>query len=431
MNDPTPASDAVLARLLALHPKVIDLSLGRIERLLARLGHPERRLAPVVHVAGTNGKGSVLAYLRAMLEADGRRVQVYTSPHLARFHERIRLADGLIPEPELTALLEECERVNGGAPITFFEITTAAAFLAFSREAADVVLLEVGLGGRLDATNVVERPLATAITPVSFDHMQYLGDTLEAIAGEKAGILKPGVPAVVAPQPPAALAAIERRAAEVGAPLSLLQRGWRWQRSAEGFTLEGPEGRSDWPRQSLRGAHQIDNAATALVLADRLGGLAPSGAAKRRGLVEAVWPARLQRLTRGPLAEALPDGWELWLDGGHNAAAGEALAAALAEWGDRPLHLVYGMLNTKAAEGFLRPLAPHAADLRGVAIPGEPATLSAEEATVHARACGIAAEPADSVAEALAAIRAAGGPPARILICGSLYLAGHVLRENG
>ncbi|SME94211.1 dihydrofolate synthase / folylpolyglutamate synthase [Tistlia consotensis] len=430
------ASDRVLARLLALHPKVIDLSLGRIERLLARLGHPERRLPPVVHVAGTNGKGSLIAYLRAMLEADGRRVQVYTSPHLARFHERIRLAGGLISEADLTALLEECEAANGGAPITFFEITTAAAFLAFSREPADVLLLEVGLGGRLDATNVIERPLATCITPISLDHMQYLGDTLAAIAFEKAGILKPGVSGVIGPQPPVVLETIERRAAAIGAPLTVVQRHWRSEPTPEGFALFGPPegplaGRSDWPRPALRGGHQVDNAVTALVLAGTLGALAPSPAARRRGLTGVVWPARLQRLTRGPLAEALPDGWELWLDGGHNAAAGEVLAASFADWADRPLHLVYGMLNTKAAEGFLRPLAPHAADLKGVAIPGEPATLSAAEATAHARACGMTAEPAESLEAALRAIVSAGGPPSRILICGSLYLAGQVLRQNG
>ncbi|MEX0759841.1 MAG: folylpolyglutamate synthase/dihydrofolate synthase family protein [Tistlia sp.] len=425
------SSDAVLARLLALHPKVIDLSLGRIERLLARLGHPERHLPPVVHVAGTNGKGSVIAFLRAMLEAEGRRVHVYTSPHLARFSERIRLAGTLIEDAALTALLEECEAVNGGAPITFFEITTAAAYLAFSRQPADALLLEVGLGGRLDATNVVERPRATCITPVSLDHLQYLGDTLAAIAFEKAGILKPGVPAVIAPQEPAALQVIEERAAAVGAPLTVVQRTWRSRPGPEGFTLEGPEGNSDWPRPGLRGDHQVDNAVTALALADALGELAPGPAARRRGLVTVEWPARLQRLTRGPLPAALPEGWELWLDGGHNAGAGAALAASFADWGGRPLHLLYGMLDSKAAEDFLRPLAPHATSLKAVAIPGEPATLSAGQATAHARACGIPAAPAGSVAEALAAILAAGGPPSRILICGSLYLAGHVLRENG
>lgn len=426
-----PPSDAVLERLLALHPKVIDLSLGRIERLLACLGHPERRLAPVVHVAGTNGKGSVLAYLRAMLEADGRRVQVYTSPHLAHFHERIRLAGGPIGEAALTALLEECEAANGGAPITFFEITTAAAFLAFSREPADILLLEVGLGGRLDATNVVERPLATCITPISLDHTQYLGETLEAIAYEKAGILKPGVPAVIAVQDPAVLETIERRAAAVGAPVVAVQHRPAWQATAGGFLLDGPGGQAAWPRPALLGDHQIDNAVTALTLADALGALSPSEAARRRGLTQAVWPARLQRLRKGPLVEVLPAGWELWLDGGHNAAAGQVLAAALADWSDRPLHLIYGMLNTKAAEGFLRPLAPHAAGLRAVAIPGEPATLTAEQASAHAAACGITASPAASVGEALAAILADGGPAARVLICGSLYLAGHVLRENG
>lgn len=290
------SSDAVLERLTRLHPKVIDLSLGRIERLLARLGHPELRLPPVVHVAGTNGKGSVIALLRAMLEADGRRTHVYTSPHLVRFHERIRLAGAPIPEADLLALLQACEAANGEAPITFFEITTAAAFLAFAETPADVLLLEVGLGGRLDATNVIAEPALTAITPVSMDHMQYLGPTLAQIAFEKAGILKPGVTAVIGRQARAAAEVIDKRAAEVAAPLLRQGRQWEVVPQGEGFHLRDGDETLELPRPALVGAHQFDNAGQAAVLARRLG--LPQ-AAIAEGLRRVYWPARLQHLTHG------------------------------------------------------------------------------------------------------------------------------------
>ena len=423
------SSDAVLDRLGRLHPKIIDLSLGRIERLLARLGHPEQRLAPAVHVAGTNGKGSVIAYLHAMLEAAGARVQVYTSPHLVRFHERIHLCRGPIDEAALLALLEHCETVNGAEPITFFEITTAAAFVAFAGEPADAVLLETGLGGRLDATNVLARPRLTCITPVSIDHVQYLGSDLAGIAAEKAGILKPGVPAVIGPQPPAALAAIERRAAEVGAPLHLHGRDWRVAAAEGGLIFHGRCGAQCYPAPVLYGAHQIDNAGMALACADVLDDYGLDTAARSAGLTGARWPGRLQRLRGGPLQALLPEGWELWLDGGHNAAAGAALGQVAAGWRDRPLYLVYGMLNTKAAEDFLRPLAPHVGSLRAVAIPGEAASLSADEAASHARAAGMSAAACGSVREAIESL-VRGAAPARILVCGSLYLAGRVLAEN-
>src|SRR5579884_169620 len=289
-------SDRVLARLMRLHPKRIDLSLGRIERLLAALGNPQDRLPPVVHVAGTNGKGSVVAALRACLEADGRRVHAYTSPHLVRFHERIRLAGTLIAEEALVALLEECERANGETPITFFEITTAAALLAFARTPADVVLLEVGLGGRLDATNVVRRPAATAITPISLDHQAFLGDTIAAIAGEKAGILKRGAPAIVAPQPPEAACVIAERAAAVGAPLYRWEREWRAWPANGGMRYEGRHWRLDLPPPSLFGPHQIVNAGTAIACLEHLTALPVSAAAIANGLRHIEWPARLQRL---------------------------------------------------------------------------------------------------------------------------------------
>ncbi|WP_448192799.1 bifunctional folylpolyglutamate synthase/dihydrofolate synthase [Azospirillum sp. sgz301742] len=422
-------SDPVLKRLTALHPKIIDLSLGRIHRLLAALGDPHTRLPPVVHVAGTNGKGSTIAFLRAMLEAAGLRVHVYTSPHLVHFHERVRLAGTLITDDHLTALLEECEAANADAPITFFEVTTAAAFLAFARTPADVVLLETGLGGRLDATNVIDRPAVTAITRVSYDHRQFLGDTLSAIAFEKAGILKPGVPAILAPQPdPEAAGALAERAAEVGAPL----HPWCVEPLPVGFRFESAKRRLELPPPGLTGAHQIVNAGVALACLDHLP-VRVDDAAAARGLANARWPARLQRLSRGPLVEDLPAGWELWLDGGHNDSAGEVLAVQAAAWAaqdGRPLDLVFGMLASKEPAEFLGPLAPHIRRLRAVAIPGEEASLSAEAAAAAARAVGITdAVPAADTAAALASL--SGAEPGRALICGSLYLAGTVLAENG
>jgi dihydrofolate synthase/folylpolyglutamate synthase len=419
-------SDRVLERLMSLHPKVIDLTLDRVERLLAALGHPERRLPPVVHVAGTNGKGSTIAMMRAGLEAAGRRVHVYTSPHLARFHERIRLAGRLIDEDRLIALLETCEAANGGAPITFFEITTAAAFLAFAEEPADVVLLEVGLGGRLDATNVIDRPRLCVITPVALDHQQYLGDTLGAIAFEKAGIMKRGVPCVVGPQAAEAWDVIVDHAGTVCAPLVAEGQDWQvWEEHGR-LAFQDGTGLLDLPRPALIGAHQVANAGAALAALRRLD---LNEAACAAAMTGAEWPARLQRLREGPLVAAAGDA-ELWLDGGHNPAAGQALAEALGRLPPRPLHLIVGMLRTKDVAGFLRPLAARAGSLTGVEIPGESATLSADETVAAARAAGIEATPAQGVAEAIAAI-VTRAPDCRILICGSLYLAGRVLRENG
>ena len=427
----TPApSDRVLERLGRLHPKLIDLSLGRVERLLTALGNPQDRLPPVVHVAGTNGKGSTVATMRACLEAAGCRVHAYTSPHLVRFHERIRLAGRLIEEEALLALLEECERANSGAPITYFEITTAAALLAFARIPADIVLLETGLGGQLDATNVVRSPAATAITPISLDHQAFLGDTIAQIAGEKAGILKPGVPVVVAPQPDEAEAVIESRADAVVAPLVRWRREWLCEAAGDRMRYAGPRWRLDLPLPSLPGAHQIVNAGAAIACLEQLRGFSLPLEAIAAGLRNIEWPARLQRLVRGPLVEALPSGWELWLDGGHNPGAGAVLADAVAGWRGRPLRLVVGMLNTKDAAGFLRPLAPFAEALFAVTIPGEQNPLPAEAIAAAARSVGITATTATSAAAALADI-AANSPVGRVLICGSLHLAGTVLAENG
>jgi len=395
---------------------------------LATLGNPQARLPPVIHVAGTNGKGSTIAFLRAFLEAAGKRVHVYTSPHLIRFAERIRIAGELVAEDALVAVLEECERANDGRPITFFEITTAAAFLAFARSPADFVLLEVGLGGRFDATNVIAQPAVTAITPVSLDHQQFLGDTVAKIAFEKAGILKPGVPAVIARQLSEATAVIEARAQELAAPLFRQDTEWHANRRRDGgLSYHGREA-LDLPVPGLLGPHQYDNAGTALACLDCIGGLGLSREALAAGIGRVEWPARLERLFEGPLARLLPAGSELWLDGGHNPAGGAALAAAVAAWRDRPLSLVFGMLKTHDAVGFLRPLAPLVARLEAIAIPGEENALSAEQAAAAARNAGIlAAATSTSIA---AAIQAGAAPGGRVLICGSLYLAGRVLAEN-
>ncbi len=425
-----PSSDRVLERLGRLHPKLIDLSLGRIERLLAALGNPQDALPPVVHVAGTKGKGSTVAAMRACLEAAAYRVHTYISPHLVRYHERIRLAGQLIEEERLIALLEECERANRDAPITFFEITTAAAFLAFARTPADIVLLEVGLGGRLDATNVVRRPAVTAITPVSLDHQAFLGDTVAAIAGEKAGILKPGVTAVIAPQPREAAAVIEARAEAVSAPIYRAWHEWRCEGSGAGMRYEGERWRLDLPLPSLIGAHQVVNAGTALACLERLSGFDTPPEAIAEGLQHIDWPARLQLLCHGPLVDAVPPDWELWLDGGHNPLAGEILGDVAAGWRDRPLCLVVGMINTKDAAGFIAPLAKHARALWAVTIPGEKNALPAEAIAAAAASVGLPAQTADSVLAAIRDIPVDDGN-GRILICGSLYFAGKVLAENG
>jgi dihydrofolate synthase/folylpolyglutamate synthase len=423
-------SDRILERLARLHPKLIDLSLGRVERLLAALGDPQDKLPPIVHVAGTNGKGSTVATLRACLEAGGYRVHAFTKPHLVRFHERIRLRGRLIEEEALSALLEECERANADAPITYFEITTAAAFLAFARTPADIVLLETGLGGRLDATNVVRRPAVTAITPISLDHQAFLGDTIAAIAGEKAGILKSSVPAVLGPQPQDAETVITARAAALGAPLYRWRREWRCEPAGAGMRFSGERWRLDLPPPSLIGPHQIVNAGTAIACLEQLRGFPLSPDAIAEGLRRIEWPARLQHLTRGPLIAMMPLGWELWLDGGHNPGAAVVLAEAVSAWRDRPLYLVVGMLNTKDAAGFLAPLAPHAEALAGVTIPGAEHPLSAEAIAATARSVGMTAVAAASVEEALARF-VADAPSGRVLICGSLHLAGTVLAENG
>ena len=428
-----PTSEQLLAELKTLHPRLIDLSLGRIERLLAKLGHPERKLPSVVHIAGTNGKGSVLAFLRAMLQADGKRVHTYTSPHLVRFHERIELAgdDGKtrpIGEDELVATLQEAQRVNAGEEITYFEITTAAAFLAFAAHPADVLLLEVGLGGRLDATNVIDRPALSIITPVALDHMDKLGTTLAAIAGEKAGILKRGVRAVVAAQEPEVQDVIAGAARKLGAPLSVCGQDFEAFEQRGRLVFQNADRLLDLPLPSLAGHHQVGNAGTAVAAALELG---VTDGAIERGLVEARWPARMQHLNNGRLSRLLMPGSELWLDGGHNPAGAKATAQTLAELDERapkPVALVLGMMGQKNAAGFLAHFRGLVRAVVTVPISGAPeAAFPAEELAALVAAGGIDAEPSTDVEAAIRRAQEICEGPARILICGSLYLAGHVL----
>ncbi len=422
-------SDLILARLQTLHPKSIDLSLGRLQRLLERLGHPERRVPPVVHIAGTNGKGSTLAMLDAMLTSSGQRVHRYISPHLVHFNERILLYGTPIGEAFLAEVLDVCEQANQGDPITFFEITTAAAFLAFARTPADWLLLETGLGGRLDATNVVDRPALTLISPVSMDHESYLGSTLEAIAGEKAGIIKPGVPVLVGPQAPEALAVLRAKALSVAAPLRACGHEWSIAEAPAGFALVTEARRLDLPRPGLRGAHQIQNAALAAFAGLTLG-LDP--AAISRGIESAQWAARLQRLPLEAFAVAASAPLEIWLDGGHNPAAGQALASSLPDIaGDRPVDLVVGMLETKDTAQFLAPMRGLVRRVYAVPVPNEPLGRTPATIVDAARALDIDASTAESTDAAIGAIAEEAGGPSLALICGSLYLAGHVLRRLG
>ncbi|MEQ8319865.1 MAG: folylpolyglutamate synthase/dihydrofolate synthase family protein [Rhodospirillales bacterium] len=427
-------SDATLKRLLSLHPKLVDLSLGRMERLLAALGHPERQLPPVVHVTGTNGKGSVLAFLCAMLEAAGLRVHVYTSPHLVRFHERIRLAGELIDEDDLDKLLQECETANNGEAITFFEITTAAAFLAFSRVPADVVLLENGLGGRLDATNVVAGPAATGITPVSLDHQQFLGNSLAEIATEKAGIIKPGVPCIVGPQLADAMDVIVGHTDAREAPL--LEWGVNWRAhendAGDGMVLEHQGTRLELPLPALPGEHQIANAGHAAVIARTLTMFDITDAHIAAGLRNVSWPGRLQQLHNGPVIDLLPAGWEVWLDGGHNPDAGETIARYIRRfWQDKPVYLIAGMINSKQPKGYFSPLADLVESVHCVTIPREEAAIPAAELARIAAAAGLKAAASETLIDAAREIASdAKTEGARLLICGSLYFAGSVLADH-
>ena len=426
-------TDAITQRFAPLHPRLVDLSLGRIERLLADLGHPQAKVPPVIHVAGTNGKGSTVAFMRAILEAAGKRVHVYTSPHLVRFNERIRLAGELVDDARLDAALDECERVNAGQSISVFEITTAAAFLLFSQTPADYLLLEVGLGGRFDATNVIAKPAASVIAPVSMDHPEFLGATVDKIAFEKAGILKAGVPAVIAAQPDEALRVIEREAIRLRAPRHLEGRDYFVRAENGRLVYEDEAGLLDLSKPRLPGRHQYGNAAAAIA-ALRI--VAPDLPARAfdAGLAQAQWPARLQRLRGGPLISRAPAGAEVWLDGAHNEAGGRVLAEAMADFEEaapRPLVMICGTLSAKDTAAFLAHFKGLAREVIAVPIPGEHAARPAEEVAAFAARVGLSARVAPDVGAALDGFAAQDWPqPPRILIAGSLYLAGAVLAQN-
>jgi dihydrofolate synthase/folylpolyglutamate synthase len=430
--------DAIVTRLLALHPKRIDLTLDRVERLLARLDNPQRRLPPVIHVAGTNGKGSTVAFMRAILEAAGKSVHVYTSPNLVRVNERFRLgrAGGgvLVSDAELADVLTECERANGSEPITVFEIETVAGFLLFARHPADVLLLEVGLGGRLDATNVIERPLTSVITPVSFDHAEFLGNTVPQIAAEKAGILKRGVPAVIALQSNEARETIERVARQVGAPLRLAGEDWIVTQEHGRLVYQDENGLLDLPAPKLVGRHQFDNAGTAIAALRASNTFKLPLAAYEDGIAAAQWPARMQRLLTGRLVAQAPEGAEVWLDGGHNVDGGRAIAVALADLEERvprPLVLIVGMLTTKDVEGFLGNFAGLAHRIIAIPIANQEKARSPETIVEAARRTGTEAEVSTGIESALARVAQLNLDAPRILITGSLYLAGEMLAANG
>jgi dihydrofolate synthase/folylpolyglutamate synthase len=434
-----PPLDELITRLSGLHPQRIDLGLERMHRLLERFEHPERRLPPVIHIAGTNGKGSTIAYLRAILEAAGLRVHVYTSPSLVRRNECYRLgrAGGgvLVSDEELQDALEHCERANAGSPITIFEIETAAAFYLFAQHPADVVLLEVGLGGRLDATNVIDTPLASVITPVSMDHTDFLGDSLTAIAREKAGIIKRGVPVICAEQTPDAMAVIEEQAKQLQAPLHIAGQHWHVNVERGRLVYQDDRGLMDLAAPRLFGRHQFDNAGLALATLRALGAFKIGAAAFEAGIVSAEWPARMQRLASGALVEQAPPACEIWLDGGHNAEGGRVVAAALGDLEERvsrPLVLIAGMMANKDASGFLANFAGLTRHIIAVQIPDRDGAMPADRLADAARALGMRVEIAASVEAALRSLTGlAYEVPPRIVITGSLYLAGHVLATNG
>ena len=429
----------LLTRLSALHPKRIDLTLDRMHRLLGQLDHPERKLPPVIHVAGTNGKGSTIAYLRAILEAAGCRVHVFTSPYLVRINESYRLGKVgggvLIEDEELREALAHCERVNAGAPITIFEIETAAAFCLFAKHPADVVLLEVGLGGRLDATNVVDAPLACVITPIGMDHTEFLGDTLLKIAGEKAAIIKRNVPVICSEQPPEATAVIEQQAKRMHAPLHSAGQEWHVAVERGRLVYQDEKGLMDLAAPRLFGRHQFDNAGLAIATLRALDAFKIDAAAYETGVSRAEWPARMQRLTSGVLIDQAPEGCEIWLDGGHNADGGRVVAAALGDLEERvsrPLVVIVGMMGNKDAGAFLANFAGLTRHIIAVQIPGRDNAMPPDRLADAARHLSMRVETSSGVEAALQSLaRLAYEVPPRILITGSLYLAGHVLAVNG
>ena len=431
---PQDSLDGVIARMSALHPKRIDLSLDRMHRVLERLGNPEKRLPPVIHVAGTNGKGSTVAYLRAILEKAGLRVHVYTSPWLVRINESFRLAGRLVGDDELQAAFEQCERANAGEPLTFFEAKTAVGFLLFAQHPADVLLLEVGLGGRLDSTNVIEAPLACVIAPISMDHTEFLGDNLTSIAGEKAAIIKRNVPVISAEQQPEVMAVIERQASRMRSPLHAAGQQWHVGIERGRLVYQDERGLMDLAAPKLFGRHQFDNAGLAIATLRAIDRL-KLGHAAFEGIVNAEWPARMQRLSQGKLIALGPAGSEIWLDGGHNAEGGRVAAAALGDLEERvsrPLVVICGMMANKDASAFLANFAGLTRHIFTVEIPGQDNAMPQDRLADAARALGMRVEIAGNVEAALRSIaKLAYDVPPRILIAGSLYLAGHVLDING
>jgi dihydrofolate synthase/folylpolyglutamate synthase len=414
----------ILARLQTLYPTLIDLSLGRISRLLTALGEPQLRLPPVIHVAGTNGKGSTCAFLRSIAEAAGWRVHVGTSPHLVRLNERFRIDGELVSDAELVAVLAHIERINAGAPITVFEVLTAASFVLFSQHKADLCVVEVGLGGRFDATNVMAAPAACVITSLSLDHQDFLGDRLDQIALEKAGIMKSGRPTVTGYQAPEALAVLVEHAHSLQAPLLVRGQAWDIVSAPGGVRYQDATGSLDLSRPALLGDHQVENAGLAIA-ALRASGLTLPDIAFH-GIGKATWPARMQRLT-GALADRLGDGFELWLDGGHNEAAGQKLAGYISEaWFGQPIYLLVGMKQGKNAAGFLHPLVAPATAIWAVREPGQHLALGVDDII---DASGGIARVGPDIASALRQVAAL--PPGRVLICGSLYLAAETLKLDG
>jgi len=430
--------DELIARLSALHAGKIELGLERMHRLLAQLDHPERKLPPVIHVAGTNGKGSTVAYLRAMLEATGLRVHVFTSPWLVRINESYRLgkvgSGVLVDDDELYAVLTQCEQVNAGAPITFFEIKTIAAFCLFAQHPADVVLLEVGLGGRLDSTNVVDQPAAVVLTPIGMDHMDFLGNSLASIAAEKAAIIKRGVPVISAEQEPDAMAVIEQQAKRMRAPLFAAGEEWHVNVERGRLVYQDDRGLLDLPAPKLFGRHQFGNAGLAIATLRAIDSFKLATTAFEAGIVGAEWPARMQRLSSGTLTALGPDGCELWLDGGHNADGGRVIAAALGDLEERvsrPLVMIVGMMANKDAVAFLGNFAGLTRHIIVVPIPDQANAMAPSDLADAARTLGMRVEIADGIEAALSGVaRLAYEVPPRILITGSLYLAGHVLAIN-
>ena len=429
------AIDRILERLLRLHPKLIDLSLSRLKKLLGRLGNPEENLPPIIHVAGTNGKGSTVATLAAIYRSAGYRVHIYTSPHLVSFTERIVVSGSEISKNYLEELLIECENANNGENITFFEITTAAGLLAFSRNPADLLLLEVGLGGRFDATNVIEKPMLSVITPVSMDHQEFLGNTINEIAFEKAGILKPSVPAIIGPQTNEALNVIKRRALELGSSAYIFGEDWNISPANNQLMFKIGSKSSIVPRPNLLGNHQIQNAGCALASVKLLNGQFPVSQQEiDMGLVSINWPARLQKLKEGNLIENLLEDVEIWIDGGHNQDAAKAIASTLKDWRtaspEISIHIVFGALNNRRPQNFLHYFTNVIDTIRAVDIPGETNALSTSEIETAALECGLTVYPAKGISPAITDIISNSSGKRRILICGSLYLAGAVLREN-